>query len=258
MENIETAALQLTEAKARYAELLANKTRLKSESERLETLLQATQSEVDACIKERRDFIECGGDVFDPRSKKLRKQEQENAALIDDLKFAIETNDKAAGALLFDLSNAHEKAMGKSRVLVKEMIADLIAKVKENPPVELLMACHLATQVHFEEGYSFFLQELSVFEKTTYENAFKKQMNRLFSNELTELTSSDYRRAMISEEDKALLSVPLLKDKLSPAQAHFIKAIRAGKPACSKYPYEAQETIGGGEIEARSRNLGSI
>lgn len=258
MENIETAALQLTEAKARYEELLANKTRLKSESERLETLLQATQSEVDASIKERRDFIECGGDVFDPRSKKLRKQEQENAALIDDLVFAIETNNKATEALLFDLSSAHEKAMGKSRVLVKEMIADLIAKVKENPPVELLMACHLATQVHFEEGFSFFLQELSVFEKTTYENAFRKQMNRLFSSELAKLASSDYRRAMTSEEERALLSVPQLKDKLSPAQAHFIKARHAGKPACSKYPYEAQETISGGDIEARSRNLASI
>ena len=196
--------------------------------------------------------------MFDPRSKKLRKQEQENAALIDDLVFAIETNDKAAEAMLFDLSAANDAANGKRRLYLMARIADCMARVRENPPVDLLMACHLATQMHFEQGFSFFLQELSVFEKTTYENAFRKQMNRLFSSELAKLASSDYRRAMISEEEQALLYVSPLKDKLSPAQAHLIKARRAGKPVCSKYPYDAQETIGGDDVETRSRNLASI
>lgn len=258
MENLNIAVEELKKAKAHYDELLSNKTRLEKEGERLKSLLQATESEVNACIKERRDFIECGGDVLDPRSKKLRKQEQENAALIDDLKFAIETNDKAAEAMMFDLSVANENAAGKARVLVSAKIADDLAEVRNNPPIALLRACHLATQVHFEEGFSFFLQELSVFEKTTYENAFKKQMNRLLSHELAELTRSDYRRAMISEEDKALLSIPVLKGKLSPAQAHFIRESRNKKTPVSWLYQNHPELLGSGEMEARSKNLESI
>lgn len=255
MANLDLAVEQLKEAKTRLAELLSNKTRLESESERLESLLQATESEVEACIKERREFIEGGGDVFDSHSSKLRKQELSHAVVIDDLKFAIDTNNKAVEAMLLDLSAAHDAAMGKARTLVGEMIADLIAKVLQNPPVELLKACHLATQVHFEEGFSFFLATLAVSQKTTYENAFNKKMSELFRGEFAALSTSDYRNAIISEEEKALLSIPVLKDKLSPAQAHVIKASR-NKPVRLGALYQLHpELLGSDSAEARSRNL---
>lgn len=258
MENIETAATKLAEAKARFAELLAHKNRLKSESERLETLLQATQSEVNACIKERRDFIEGGGDVFEPHAKKLRKQEQENASLIDDLKFALDTNRNAADEMMFDVSAAHDNLEGSHRVYAKALESEFLEAVRKNPPVELLKACHLATHAHFTEGFSFFLETIAVTEKPTYETAFVKKMGELLRNSLWEFSKPEYCKALFSEEEAVLLRVPELRGKITPAQAHFIKARRAGRPACSAYPYEAQESISGDGMEARSRNLASI
>lgn len=245
MENLDIATEQLNKAKARLAELVANKTRLENESERLQTLLQATESEVYASIKERREFIEGGGDVFDQRAKKLRKEEQVNAALIDDLKFAIETNRNASEAMLFDLSSAHDKALGNRNVLVRAMIANLLAKVLENPPTELLKVCHLATQAHFEEGSSFFLATLSVDEKVSYENAFLKKMRELLSNDLSSLISFESNKALLSDDERALLSIHVLKDKLSPAQAHIIKSSKNKTLVRSAFHDMYPEYLGG-------------
>jgi hypothetical protein len=127
MENIEISIEQLRVAKTHLNELLAKKKAFDTETNRLEALLKATQDDVDSCIKDRRYFIENGGDVFDPRAKKLRKQEQENSALIDDLVFAIETNRKAAESMDLDLSNAHNNVTGAKNIYVASAVSQLVA-----------------------------------------------------------------------------------------------------------------------------------
>lgn len=235
MEHIENLIEQLRVAKANFNDFLTKKTNLESEAKRLEGVLNATQAEVDACIKERREFIECGGDVFDPRAKKLRKQEQENAALIDDLVFAIETNRKAAESMLFDLSTAHNNATNAKSAYVASMVSQLIAQALANPPVELLKACHFATVASFEEPFNFDVQTLKAQNRATYQNMFIKKMNELFLNELSAFTDRKANIEHISEEEKALLSVPEFKEKISPAQAHMIRASREKKPKPGRY-----------------------
>lgn len=258
MENLETAVANLNKAKERFAELLANKNRLKSESERLDTLLQATQSEVDACIKERRDFIEGGGDVFEPHAKKLRKQEQENASLIDDLKFARDTNRKAADEMTINVSAAHDKLEGSHRVYAKALESELLEAVRKNPPVELLKACHLATHAHFAEGFSFFLATIAATEKPTYKAAFVRKMAELILNSLSELATPEYCKALFSEEEASLLRVPALRDKITPAQAHFIRASRNKRTHIPALYEIHPELLGASDMEARSRNLASV
>lgn len=261
MENLEIAVEKLNEAKVRYAELLANKARLESESVRLQTLLQATESEVDACIKERREFIEGGGDVFEPHAKKLRKQELENASLIDDLRFACDTNRKAADEMMFKVSAAHDSLEGSHRVYAKALESELIEAVRNNPPVELLKACHLATHAHFTEGFSFFLATIAVAEKPTYEAAFVKKMGELLCNSLYEFSKPEYCKALFSEEEAALLRVPVLRGKITPAQAHYIRASKNQRIKKTTLPalYKMHpELLGRDEIDARSRNLEAI
>ncbi len=229
MENIEISIEQLRVAKTHLNELLAKKKAFDTETNRLEALLKATQDDVDSCIKDRRYFIENGGDVFDPRAKKLRKQEQENSALIDDLVFAIETNRKAAESMDLDLSTAHNNVTGAKNIYVASAVSQLVAEALANPPVDLLKACHFATVAEFEDPFSFDVQALQVFENPTYKNMFIKKMNELLHSKLAVFASKQHNDALINDEEKTLLSVPELKEKLSPAQAHIIRASRNKK-----------------------------
>lgn len=235
MENIENSIERLRVAKAHFNELLTKKTGLESEANRLEGLLNATQAEVDACIKERRDFIEGGGDVFDPRAKKLRKQEQENAALIDDLVFAIETNRKAAESMIFDLTDAHNEATNAKRAYVASMVSQLIAQALANPPVELLKACHFMAVSALEDPAGFDVHVLRVHSDPNYRNMFIKKIGELLMNELSVFVDIDANREHISEEEKALLSVPAFKEKLTPAKVHVIRAAHDKKPSPGRY-----------------------
>lgn len=175
MEHIENLIEQLRVAKANFNDFLTKKTNLESEAKRLEGVLNATQAEVDACIKDRREFIECGGDVFDQRAKKLRKQEQENAALIDDLVFAIETNRKAAESMLFDLTDAHNNATNAKARYKESMVSQLIAQALANPPVELLKVCHFATVDELADPTSFDVHILRAASSQNYRNMFIKK-----------------------------------------------------------------------------------
>lgn len=227
MENIENSIEQLRVAKANFNELLTKKTGLESEASRLEGFLNATQAEVDACIKERRGFIAGGGDVFDPRAKKLRKQEQENAALIDDLVFAIETNRKAAESMIFDLTDAHNEATNAKRAYVASMVSQLIAQALANPPVELLKACHFLTVATFEEPFNFDAQVLQATHELSYQNMFIKKLKELLLSDISAFADIAVNAERFSEEEKALLLVPAFKEKLTPAQVHVIKAAQA-------------------------------
>ena len=256
MNTVQIAEEKLQADKAVFSELFDKYKRANDEAGRLANLLQATEAEATACADERKAFIESGGDVFDPRSKKLRKQGQEHLELIDDLKLAIETNRKHADEMLFDLSQLHRNAVDQRYVYVKELIASGIAKVLENPPEELLRVCHLATEAAFDEPFNF--DALTLYksgDSFTYEAMFMMQLEKIFRNFLRGLADRNANRDLISADEKALLSIPEFKDKLTPARAHFIKGLRAGKFENEKYPYKVPERIGGDDNTFRSNNL---
>ena len=56
-------------------------------------------------------------------------------------------------------------------------------------------------------------------------------MSNLLLNELSGFADWDGNLKHISEEEKALLSVPAFNEKISPAQAHVISASRNPKPS---------------------------
>lgn len=226
MEKIENSIERLSEAKTHLVDLTTKKSSFDAETKRLEGLLMATQGEVDACIKERRGFIEGGGDVFDPRAKRLRKQEQENSALIDDLMFAIETNRKASGAMGLDLYYAHNKATAAIGAYTKSLASQLVAKVLENPPVELLKACHIETMMAFQDpGH---LDEKALFqvyrETITYKIMFTEKIKKMFFVSLAELVDKQANEQLFSDEEKSLFALQKPAGVMSPAQAHFFKS----------------------------------
>lgn len=259
MNTVQIAAEKFQAEKTKFCEKLEKYKSANGEADRLANLLQATEAEATACADERKAFIESGGDVFDPRSKKLRKQGQEHLELIDDLKLAIETHRKNADEMLFDLSQLHRNAVGQRHIYTNELIASGIAKVLENPPVDLLRACHLATEAAFDEPFNF---DALVLYKSgdsfTYEAMFMMQLEKIFHGFLRGFADRNANQDLISADEKALLSIPVFKEKLSPARAHFIKGLRAGKFDNAAYPYKDQKAIGGDDVEARSRSLASI
>lgn len=255
MNTVQIAEEKLQADKAVFSELFDKYKRANDEAGRLANLLQATEAEATACADERKAFIESGGDVFDPRSKKLRKQGQEHLELIDDLKLAIETNRKHADEMLFDLSQLHRNAVDQRYVYVKELIASGIAKVLENPPEELLRVCHLATEAALDEPFNFDASVLYLGHGLTYEAMFMRKLEGLFLDALRSLKDRNANRDLISADEKSLLSIPVFKDKLTPVRAHFIKGLRAGKFEREKYPYKVPERIGGDDNTLRSNNL---
>lgn len=258
MNTVQIAAEKLQAAKAVFSELFDKYTRARGDADRLAILLQATEAEATACADERKAFIESGGDVFDSRAKKLRKQGQEHLDLIDDLKFAIETNRKCADEMLFDLSQAHQSAESSKDKYVSALFDELVGKVLQNPPEDLLRACHFASVAALGVPYGWDRVSLSFCGEVNYENMFKLKIQQLFSNQLRHLTHQSVSGGLVTEEEKTLLHIPVFEEKLSPARAHFIKGLRAGKFDNAAYPYKDQEAIGGDDVEARSRSLAII
>lgn len=258
MNTVQIAAEKLQAAKSVFAELLDKQTQMIGEAERLTSLLQATEADVAVCIEERKAFIASGGDVFDLRAKKLRKQEQENAALIDDLRFAIAANRKAADALMFELSKAHDIALGKKTAYVSALLGELVAKILQNPPEDLLRACHFASLAALEGPWSFDVQVIAMHGDYSYEAMFIKKLNELFRNDLRSLQESGANSALVSDDEKALLSIPAFKEKLSPAQAHFLKANRTAKTKPNAFYQMHPEYMGSEDMDARSSNVVAI
>ena len=258
MNTLQTAEEKLQAAKTEFCELFDKHKRANDEADRLATLLQATEAEATACVDERKAFIESGGDVFDPRAKKLRKQGQEHLDLIDDLKFAIETHCKRADEMLFDLSEAHRRAESSKDQYVSALFDELVCKVLQNPPEDLLRACHFASVAALGVPLGWDRVTLECWGEVNYENMFKLKIQQLFTNQLRNFTHKSVSGGLVTEEEKTLLHIPVFEEKLSPARAHFIKALRAGKFDNAAYPYAVQEAIRGGGMEARSKNLESI